>query len=136
MLFTDKIALLLREFVKVKKQIITKIMITAKNHYKDKFVEGNGNWEDAEWKQPQRKTNPSSTTAKRNSATLVQTGALSRSVQARKQGDTIIISSNLPYAKRHNEGIKMPKRTFIGMEKKLKQKIEKVIKENLNPFFE
>ena len=136
MLFTEKTALLLREWGKKKQQIVTKIMITAKNHYKDKFVEGKGNWEDVDWKEPQRKTNPRSTKAKKNSATLVQTGALSRSVQARKEGDKIIVSTNLPYAKRHNEGVKMPKRTFIGMEKKLEQKIQTVIKDNINGFFE
>ncbi len=136
MLFTEKTALLLREFANIKKQIVTKIMITAKNHYKDKFVEGKGNWEDADWKQPKRKINPRSTKAKKNSATLVQSGALSRSVQARKEGDKIIISSNIIYAKRHNEGLKMPKRTFIGMEKKLEEKIQKVIKDNINTLFE
>jgi len=37
----------------------------------------------------------------------------------------------LIYAGRHNEGENIPKRTFVGMEKPLKQKIEKILKESL-----
>jgi hypothetical protein len=64
-----------RKLPQVLKNIQKEIAVTALNHYKGKFTEGN------------------------------------------------LFYSNVPYARRHNEGLKgMPKRQFLGMERALKPK--------------
>ena len=145
---------------KVATNIKKEVAITALNHYKDKFLEGNGKWDGVKWEDPQRKTyepilrQQSSkkgapkrpkylkgyTKRDKTRATLVGKGVLSRSIKYRIEASRIVFYSNVPYAKTHNDGEKagkgagfmMPKRTFLGMEKPLEIKIENIIKKNLN----
>lgn len=61
-------------------------------------------------------------------AILVKSGALRRSIRERRMGKYAVeLVSNLPYANRHNEGIKMPKRQFVGYSSRMSMKIEKMI---------
>jgi len=130
------------------------IAVTALNHYKSKFTEGNGAWEGAKWDEPKRKTegpqkyktkDKNGRKLKKRSgylkgrtprdatrATLVRTGKLSRSIRYKLRKDSILFYSNVPYARRHNEGLKgMPKRQFLGMERTLKAQIDTIIAKNL-----
>lgn len=58
-------------------------------------------------------------------AILTKTGNLRRSLKKSNVGQYAIkITSNLPYANRHNDGLnKMPKRQFVGYSGKLNRKI-------------
>ena len=136
----------------------TQIAITALNHYKSKFIEGNGQWEGEKWKEPQRKrpmvSRKKSVQGKRSTrlvyrkgrtqrdatrATLVKTGALARSLRFDIKPNKIVFSSNKKYGKVHNEGgqagrgkgFKMPKRQFLGMEKALLQKLKNAYRDEL-----
>ena len=68
-----------------------------------------------------------------NRAVLVKSGALRRSILTNNRilGNKIIISV-LPYGEYHNEGVdKIPQRRFIGVDSKLKRKIDKSVDEVL-----
>jgi len=58
-------------------------------------------------------------------AILTKTGALRRSLKKSNVGQYAVkITSNLPYANRHNEGLsKMPKRQFVGYSGKLNRSL-------------
>lgn len=135
--------------VALKKNILAikkEIAIEALNHTKEKFKEGNGQWEGEKWKEPKRKEGPfkrqkrykgklgyktgfTPRDAKR--ATLIGKGRKKLGNSFRKQikGNTVRIYSKVVYAKRHNEGLDgMPKRQFIGDEKALIEKLDKIIK--------
>ncbi|MCS6821699.1 MAG: phage virion morphogenesis protein [Microscillaceae bacterium] len=125
---------------KIKRQVA----VTALNHYKDKFTAGNDEWEGKKWQEPLRKKlapikrkdgkgyRKGFSPQDKTRHTLVKTGVLSRSLRYRLEADKVVFYSNVIYAKRHNEGLDgMPKRQFVGMEKSLEKKIEKIIKENL-----
>jgi len=115
------------------------IGVEAVNHFQDKFTNGNDHWEGKSWPAPKRKTDGpirrkrgrgyrkgfSPRDASRH--TLVGKGTLSRSLDYKTNSRGVVIYSNVPYAKRHNEGLKgMPQRQFAGMEKALMKKIEKL----------
>jgi len=150
----NKLYALATKLKNLKKNLLKEVAVTALNHYKDKFVEGNGKWEGQSWEQPKRKTegpkkykvvdkngknlkkrkgylkgfSPRDATR----ATLVGKGILSRSLKYKTEGSKIVFYSNTPYARRHNEGeAGMPKRQFLGMEKSLKTKIETLLKRKL-----
>jgi phage gpG-like protein len=138
---------------RAKTTILKRVAVEALNHYKDKFTEGKGEWEGQKWQEPKRKTEGPKKykTVDKNGrrlqkrsgylkgfsprdatrATLVGRGVLARSIRYRIEGSKIVFYSKIIYAGRHNEGERMPKRTFVGMEKPLKQKIEKILQESL-----
>lgn len=149
-----KILELSQKFKNIATSIKEDVAIEALNHYKDKFVVGGDNWESQKWVEPKRKTegpkkykvvDKNGKALKKRSgylkgfkprdakrATLVGKGVLSRSLKYRIEEAKIVFYSNVSYAKRHNNGEKMPKRQFLGMEKSLRVKIVKVIKDNLD----
>lgn len=56
---------------------------------------------------------------------LTDTGDLGASLTGAVEGGDVVISSDLPYARRHNEGLAgMPKRQFMGPSKALTQTIK------------
>ena len=68
-------------------------------------------------------------------AILVKSGDLPRSIIRRppnKANLIVKITSDLKYARRHNEGIKMPKRRFIGDSFNLNEKMKKILINQLN----
>lgn len=81
-------------------------------------------------------------------AILVKTGDLRRSIRREtlsKAKLEVVIATDLPYAKIHNEGgdgmawgkhpFKMPKRQFIGHSFKLNQRVKKIITNRLDKLF-
>ncbi|GAB4129539.1 MAG: hypothetical protein Fur0027_14430 [Raineya sp.] len=140
---------------KAKEVIKKQVALTALNYYKDKFTAGNDNWNGEKWQEPKRKTegpkkykstDKNGRKLKKRSGylkgfsprdatrhTLVGKGVLARSIKHKTEINKIVFYSNTVYAKRHNEGLDgMPKRQFLGMEKNLQKKIEKIIQENLD----
>lgn len=80
----------------------------------------------------------------KNRAILVQTGRLRRSINSRRTGQfQVTISTDVPYAKVHNEGgrsgrgrgFQMPKRQFIGDSKVLNRQIEAKINQKIKTWF-
>lgn len=72
-------------------------------------------------------------------AILVKTGDLRRSIirnPANRAALTVKISTDLIYAKRHNDGLKdMPKRQFMGDSYNLNEKVKAVIVKRLDGIF-
>jgi phage gpG-like protein len=92
-----------------------------------------------------RKANPItnySPAATRRKTLSGLTGNLKESITYRKAGNRVIVFSNLPYARVHNEGetakvlgkksVKMPKRQFMGDSQKLKDKITRELDRDIN----
>jgi phage gpG-like protein len=114
--------------------------ILAKNHFTKSFAnQGFTNEHLEAWKQ--RKA---SSRKQRSRAILVQTGRLRRSINSRRSGKfQVTISTDVPYAKVHNEGgrsgrgrgFQMPKRQFIGDSKILNRQIETKINQKIKTWF-
>ena len=72
-------------------------------------------------------------------AILVQSGDLRRSIirqPVNKAQLSVKISTDLPYAKVHNEGLgKMPKREFMGNSYKLNENCKKIVISQLDKIF-
>ena len=72
-------------------------------------------------------------------AILVKSGDLRRSIIRNPENRAALsvkISTDLPYARRHNDGLsKMPKRQFMGDSYNLNEKIKKVIIKRLDKVF-
>ncbi len=76
---------------------------------------------------------------------LSKTGDLKNSIVHRVEGNTVIISSDLPYSQIHNEGLEgkawgkhkfvMKKRQFIGESPELFNKLQKEIEKDLAKVF-
>lgn len=106
----------------------------AQNYFVDSWSKQG--WEGKTWKTPQRKI-PGTNAYKypkdkglgrRTRATLVQTGRMRRAVGMSiraKSFEQIRLVVDLPYAKRHNEGLDgMPKRQFMAQSARL-EKLQK-----------
>jgi len=94
------------------------------------FRKGGGQTDEGRWK-------PRKRTTKRNTGRgiLVDTGALRRDVRVRKLTFKSIVlgTVRIPYARRHNDGLKgMPKREFLGDSKKLDRKNKKTILKSID----
>lgn len=82
---------------------------------------------------------------RRSRAILVQSGNLRNSIKASVRGNSIVISSDLPYAGIHNDGgnglawgrtpFTMTKRQFIGNSAVLNRKILGLLKRNIDTTF-
>lgn len=69
-------------------------------------------------------------------AILVQSGRLRRSLRKKRLNALSgVITSPLPYANRHNEGIKMPKRQFVGNSRNMVRKIERALELKIDRIF-
>lgn len=86
-----------------------------------------------------KKWQPRKRERKRDSgrAILIKTGQLRRSLIKRKADKSAVyIISSLPYANRHNEGIKgMPKRQFVGDSRKLNRNILRIMDKRIQRAF-
>jgi phage gpG-like protein len=111
------------EFKKFKSDAPLILGNIAVNHFKMGFRRG-GHQTEASKDGWAKRRNPD-----RGRAILVKRGKLKRSIRIRgRRFNRITIgTSGVPYASRHNEGMKMPKREFIGASKALEKKIEKQI---------
>lgn len=107
-----------------------------------------GGWDGKPWKIPKRKI-PGTKEYKyplkkglqrRTKPTLVKTGKLRRAVSMSAKvvtWDKIRFIVDLPYADRHNEGLKgMPERRFMGPSKSLQQKQRKLIVDKINEIWQ
>jgi phage gpG-like protein len=70
-------------------------------------------------------------------AILVKSGALRRDIRVKAvTTNSVTIVNTMPYAKRHNEGLKgMPKRPFMIESKKANDQIKKLIETNIKKIF-
>ena len=107
----------------------------AKNFFVNSFrLQGFEDKSVEKWKPRKKQT-------KRNigRAILVQSGDLRRSIirqPVNKANLSVKISTDLVYAKVHNEGIgKMPKRQFIGNSYKLNENCKKIVVSQLDKIF-
>lgn len=84
-------------------------------------------WKEVERRKPGTAAYKSATKAARTRAILVKSGALRRGFYTRiKRMNIIQIANSMPYAKVHNEGLKirggmMPKRQFMGHSQNLEK---------------
>ncbi len=113
--------------------------IEATKHFKASFQnegftdQSLEKWPDISEKRKRQKTKRNGSRAK----ILTDTGDLSNSLTWTHEGDNVIVSSDLPYAQRHNEGLSnMPKRQFMGpsqqLDNKIINKLERELKRLLN----
>ena len=97
----------------------------AVNHFKGNFrAQGFVDNSVDPWKARKEKSKK-----KTSRGILIQSGNLRRSIQVLGMpGNRVIVGTRgMKYAKRHNEGLKMPKRQFIGNSKQLEGKALKSI---------
>lgn len=74
---------------------------------------------------------------------LKLSGNLRKSIQSKISGNSVVFTSQLPYAGVHNEGLRagrgkgfiMPKRQFIGDSPEVHKTIENIIHENMDEHF-
>lgn len=81
------------------KTLPRRVAVMAENFSKARFREQG--WHDKtleRWQKRKGNTDPSR-------GTLIKSGALARSIKGSSKGYTITISSSMPYAKAHNEGL-------------------------------
>lgn len=106
----------------------------AINHFKDSFT-NQGFTDDSldKWK-PRKRAERKRTTR----AILVKTGRLKRSLTKRQVDRlSVRVSSNVPYALRHNEGLsRMPKRQFVGYSRKLNDQLKQKFDRKIRKIFE
>ena len=73
---------------------------------------------------------------KRTGRLMVKTGRLRRSIVANARGKVGIITSNVPYAKYHQDGTgSLPQRKFMGESRKLNRKFDAKIRRALRKAF-
>jgi len=117
----------------------------AVSHYKKSFRdEGFTDKNLEKWAEVKRRSNPrdKKVASQRKILTGISKlgGDLGRSLEHKRQGRAVAITSDKPYAKVHNEGghagtgkgFTMKKRQFIGKSAELEKKIGKVITQRLN----
>lgn len=107
----------------------------AVSHFKKSFRDGGFEDKTVEpWKPRKDKSKRS-----QGRAILVKSGDLKRSPHREslnRTGLSVVISTDLPYAKRHNEGLDgMPKRQFMGDSYKLNEKVKKILTNKLDKIF-
>jgi hypothetical protein len=124
-----------RRFQQFKQDAPKVIAENSKNHFLEGFKKGGGQTDDSKGGWAPRLPN-----AKRNTgrAILVDTGALRRSIGVIKATfkEIVIASTGIPYAKRHNEGLKkMPQREFIGDSKEMNEENKNLLVKLLGKVF-
>jgi phage virion morphogenesis protein len=130
--------------------------VLAVNHFQDNFRRQG--FDGKPWKEVKRRLPTGGRTNRRGTATrltyrrgagrtrgiLIQTGRLRRSIRITKTtADSVTVGTDTPYAAVHNEGLRagrgsgfqMPKRQFIGTDRKLKQELEDLVKKQITAAF-
>lgn len=125
--------------------ILREIANMARNHYLNAFQKSS--WEGKSWRQVQRRISGTAAykypknkgLSRRTKPILVNKGTLRRAVNSSVKGISggkIYFRVDLPYAKRHNEGLKgMPKRQFMGWSQQQSKEARKIIERNINRSF-
>lgn len=113
------------KFSRFKKEVPILLANKSRNHFLEGFRRGGGQTDKSRsgWAPRKSRRQPSR-------AILVLSGALRRDISVLfSQWSKIIVGSiNLPYSRRHNEGLAgMPQREFIGESRELKRKHIKII---------
>lgn len=126
----------------------------AQNHFREGFERSNQGFTDtvlSKWdprKEKRRKDGSMSAKERTRTSRPVltgETGKLAQSVQFETQPGRVIVFSDMSYAKAHNEGtstagrnhtVVIPQRKFIGESRVLNEKIESIIREELNKLFQ
>ena len=129
----DKIKKTKAEFIKMTDEMMPIIGNEAVNHYKYSFVKQGFEDEVVEKWEPRKRIDRK----RPGRGILIDTGALRRSPRwARKSRYEALISSNLPYALRHNEGLSgMPKRQFVGYSGVLNRRIVRKFDQRIKNIF-
>lgn len=119
----------LTDWLRLKRNLPRIIANNSLNHYLKGFRNGGGQTDAGAWAARKRG-------APRNAGRgiLVDTGALRRDVKVRTTTFKRIIigTSRIAYARRHNEGLNMPKREFLGDSKKLDKQNKKLILKSID----
>ena len=112
---------------------------TAQNHFVEGFRKGGGQTDASlsGWVQRKTKNKSDRRNPNKNRAILVESSHLMRSVRLLEYTfQRILIGTRgIIYAERHNEGIDMPKREFIGKSAKLNEKIISLITKQMDLIF-
>src|SRR4051812_38696344 len=103
--FDQAFANLFNKIETLQTQSLASIAVLSERHYRDSFKQqGFVDQSLTRW-----------APNKKNTTTLVQTGQLRGSIRSFVQNQSVIVISDRPYAKYHNEGLgNNPKRQFIG----------------------
>lgn len=140
--------------------LVHDIGVQSVNHFKDSFqnegftdenlskwqkvkrTDGNSKWYGFQYKSNSRGRRNFSTAAASRPILSGETQNLMNSIRYTGTGRKIIITSNTPYSKIHNEGgamkvfgkgnAIMPKRQFMGDSKQLRRVIEQVVRNRFN----
>lgn len=121
------------EFLKSIDEMVTVMATDAVNHFKDSFT--NQGFQDdviEKWK-PRKRIDRK----RPGRGILIDTGKLRRSPTWRRKGKyEALITSNLPYANRHNEGLSgMTKRQFVGYSGVLNRRLVKKFDSRIKRIF-
>lgn len=118
-----------RELDGLKKKLPKIIANNSLNWFLKGFRQGGGQTDSGQWAERKKKSKK-----KARRGILVQSGALRRDVQIRMTSFSKIIigTARIAYARRHNEGLDMPKREFLGDSKKMNKSNKKLILRSLN----
>lgn len=109
---------------KMKRELPIILATKTQNYFTDSFKKGG--WDGGKWPEPKRKiegTKEFKYSKFKSKPTLVNRGVLRSAVNASLRTRTFNLIRyvvSLPYAKRHNEGLDMPKRKFMGDSPKLR----------------
>lgn len=116
-------------WVRLKRVLPRLVANNSLNHYLQGFRQGGGQTDEGKW-QARKRGAPRDTS--RN--ILVDTGALRRDIRIRRTTfrSIIIGTARIAYARRHNEGLDMPKREFLGESKELDKKNTKLVTKRIN----
>jgi len=129
------------------------IGVEAQNHFREGFERSNQGFTDAsltKWlpRKEKRRVDGSMSSKERTRTSRPvltgESGKLGDSIQYETSPGQARVFSDMPYAKAHNEGtsnagrnrsVVIPERKFMGDSKVLNEKIETILKEELNKLF-
>ena len=124
--FEQKMGMFAKLFLRFNRNVETKFARTAEEHFKENFELGgflDGGLEP--WAPRTSDLDP-------GRAILVKSGDLKQSIQGTvPQPGKIVISTDIVYARAHNEGVperNLPQRKIIGHSKELDEKIKRLLK--------
>ena len=123
------------------RRVPVKVAVKAEHHFKDSFRKGgfvNGGLH--RWKPSKRQSNPKH--PDRAYGTLLsRRNHLYSSIRHSTRPYVAVVSTNVPYAKAHNEGTdnagrghktRVPKRQFMGDSKELTEQVRSIVTQEIN----
>ncbi|GAB2586493.1 phage virion morphogenesis protein [Spirosoma areae] len=122
----------------IKNRLPTVVGVEATKHFKESF-DNEGFTDESLEKWPDITERRKEQKRKKNgnmSPILTDSRDLGDSLTWSEDGDSVVVSSDVVYAKRHNEGTNgMPKRQFMGPSRQLDKKIISKIERELDNIF-